>query len=656
MADSSYSLIFDEKRGIINILDDEGIKRVIKNNDYINEHTICEYRKNIYNDEYLLCHNYKKDYAYKLINLAEIKVLDNTNIKFRIINESTIELHNTMTKIIYRLKIGFCIKFNNPDNISESIVGIITRFGVDSSGILNKIYYREVPDLSDEYVLSPYLYHSIEPILCDPTQKTKLHDPFLDKNTIVKSNNVKITFSVGMCISILDNGIITKYKITRIDKEIYVLRWNQQIQSFDIVETIISKELYDNIKIIKQPVTIQPQILSEPILPQNIDLTIKKIPLSESASQNGGNITYLFREIGTLNDTYYITNDDSTLSYYFDDKENIKQYENIKPYVNVNYFAEGSMTIVCKINPINEKKYFALKITYNNINIDKYKENLNISQTVRDALPKILYYGKLLKDDYRESNIESKEDHIESAIESKEIGYYTICPIYKTELSKLPDNIKINISMQLINLLKNLIEYKYILTDLKSTNIGVDENNKLVIIDYELNTLINLEKNKKYDVNKQTYYIESFNTSIHPYLSIEFFTTEDGNINYKYTELLLYFFVVGLAEILYELFLSSNYNEHEIYKIISNQSKFKTVCDVFDYPITPLNNLQQKIKYILLYNKNGMKGLFANEYNELVELDTIYDMLDEIIKSGGNKKYTLLKKAYLLLKEKLITS
>lgn len=430
--------------------------------------------------------------------------------------------------------------------------------------------------------------------------------------SVVKSDRKRLILRELMYISTLCNGIENKYKISKIDVQcgvpiVFAEKFNILMQSF-LKEIIITDDMYDNIRIINNPFELK----YDNIVPEE---PVEKNLIIKQQQQHGGDTTALFMGIyrAVINEHCIIVasdNDQETI-YTFDAGANTKER------INTKYFAEGSYSIVFMIKNIQGEQ-FVLKLNTSKTNVAKYKSDMRISSIVANALPKIISYGEI--------TIE----------ENQYKSYYMICPLYNTKLSELSISEKIDISLSLIVLLRELVDKEYMYTDLKYDNIGVDKDNRIIMIDYDSSTikrLIPIIPNR-FPV-KNTGFILPYSITLDNTFQPIFVSAKnelDDSIfshgTWRYSHLLLYMFIGGLVNIFIKMFLFDNYSPQTNREIYSCGS-FSAASTKLNSPIVPLNDTQNIIKNILLYSEDNMRGLFARRYDEIVDLTIIYDLLIE---------------------------
>lgn len=366
----------------------------------------------------------------------------------------------------------------------------------------------------------------------------------------------------------------------------------------------------------------------------NIDLFLKKRKISGGDS-NINNPTDIITSLNIKknNELYFADKNDHIV--FNIDKDSL--YQNI----NGSYYSfKGTNQVVYKISNENIHYKLVIKLISKNIDLyppynnyiqkfgEKYKNDCNIDPTIKKFLPDILYYGLL--------NIKN------------DVIYYIITPEYKFDFYNLEYNSLIKISLDLIKILKILLDKRIFLNDLKYENIGYFENINyeidIILIDYDLLTL-----NKDFTC---------MNSLIPNYLVKEFIDLcENPRVTSTYKFLSdVYenfdkFYNVSLCEIFYILFYRNQpyFNTLLEYpNIYSNTRISFMVLKNLNTNLVEFEKIHEKCKtynntFDLFYNYNNRKGLLSNDEEHSLSLNEIEDIINNI-KEYEVKSYILNKK------------
>jgi serine/threonine protein kinase len=197
-----------------------------------------------------------------------------------------------------------------------------------------------------------------------------------------------------------------------------------------------------------------------------------KINLQLSSTQEGGQPYMIIKNINNLTNKFLKgTHGTAIYNFSFNDT-------NKKETKESTYIGAGSFTAVFGITQIGSTKKLVLRVQdtiteeQNDSFIEKYKLEKNI---LPNNLPLILFYGELLNTDGN------------SFVPNY---FYTIMEYCNTDFDSLSEKHKILIIKSLCNALEILSDNKYFLHDLKLDNIGFNDRNDAIIIDYDAKTLI----------------------------------------------------------------------------------------------------------------------------------------------------------------------
>ena len=326
--------------------------------------------------------------------------------------------------------------------------------------------------------------------------------------------------------------------------------------------------------------------------------------------------------------------------------------ENTKDLNGLKYFAKGFNSAVYKIKLVishtsneNYKEVDCiLKIVSNKENnanieeiIDKYYDDLKIDESTKKYFIDILYYGTINRN-------------------GNELHYY-ICPYYdpyKIEPYNYNISDKLTIATNILNMLKNVSNKNYYITDLRLDNITILENKQPILIDYDNTTLT-----KDYD----TFLLNS--GVWHSYYDKENGKNFDKVYQVILCQLILTYFLnikdkEWSGKIIDNLGLIWNKNS-ESYKG-NPYSKLKiNITNMEQFNKSLSETLYTNIKE-LLYDESTGKGLLATSYENNLTLDQVLEYIDNIwikSKSISNSKYLInfknkyykYKKKYFLLKK-----
>jgi hypothetical protein len=305
----------------------------------------------------------------------------------------------------------------------------------------------------------------------------------------------------------------------------------------------------------------------------------------------------------------YLTNIDGNLKIYF--TENNKEQIN-----NSFYFAKGEATSIYKIKFDNSNNFpyynnkeciMRLQKIDENINdlitrdIKKYTEDLHISEATKKYFIDILYYGIINDND------------------NNNLYYYKIVPIYDTDLlllNKLSSKEKKIFIKNVINMLILFNQKKKFINDLKIVNISIFETTlEPKLIDYDFNTI-----NDSFKINGQY---------LHSYYNTKENKNQDKIYHVFIAQLIYQFYFLGKydkieqIEIPFDsLFINIKYIDNKNYYVLKDYSEYSSkLQELLD------KNIFFGIEDILYLNG---KGLLATNYNDILSLDEVYNLVTNI--------------------------
>ena len=286
--------------------------------------------------------------------------------------------------------------------------------------------------------------------------------------------------------------------------------------------------------------------------------------------------------------------------------------ENTEDIEGNKHFARGGTTAIYKVNIKSknpkfrnyEKETLILRLlekneteieNYLKVFIEKYQNDLLISEKTKKYFIDILFFGSIKKN-------------------NKSFAYF-IVPNYDTEglllnkLSSLEKRLSLENTIKMLKLFNNKNKF---IDDLKITNISIDKNLEPVLIDYDINTIINL--------NEDTTFVTEY---LYNYYN-------DPINKFKLDKI----YSVLLVQMIYQFYYLGKYEPHLSIKesftsIFAKKKKIKGFDIKFiNVPSEgTLNNLDNKSIFIgqssILFNFENKKGLLAEEYDNILSLDEV---------------------------------
>jgi len=251
---------------------------------------------------------------------------------------------------------------------------------------------------------------------------------------------------------------------------------------------------------------------------------------------------------------------------------------------NQNYFIKGKNKIVYNIKYNNTNLILKIfKDNYNQSNlIDKYYSDKNLLNQYSYFIPEIYFFGKI-----------DVFNHKFNYIIMKKYNTFNVSNITNELNIYLSSNLRKII--QLVKIIKNLPydnNKKYIIPDLKLDNIGFDDNDKIILIDYNKNSI----------VNKHTTDIES------SFININY----DENTNNNYN-------ILHIGLIICELFFNN------IFQILISKNPFK----------------------LFFINDNQLNLIIESFIYKQYNSQTIKKILDICFNEDDNKKQIFIPKSYI---------
>jgi hypothetical protein len=203
---------------------------------------------------------------------------------------------------------------------------------------------------------------------------------------------------------------------------------------------------------------------------------------------------------------------------------------------------------------------------------------------------------------------------------------------------------------QLVNYFKSILEFfvkledlEYFYRDLKFTNIGMDidntsETNKFVVLDYDDITIINKDNDFFGEFNLQGCYTKYCAGTLIPYFIIKDYLELNPQWINKFDKV----HVIGLVDIMINLFFVKEKNSINILKIIYKPCDYDTCIHYYQY----LKIFDDKNTYdILEHSLISLKSKF-------VELEhSKKDCLIYLVMNLLNKKYSHINSAKIILDE-----
>lgn len=207
----------------------------------------------------------------------------------------------------------------------------------------------------------------------------------------------------------------------------------------------------------------------------------KNITLTNMEQIGGADSDELLRDLCNENITngavLYDKSNNTNLQVTIKDKVKNKTSYND----SCNYYAKGSFTVVYIVSINDDPNEYILRVNYtdNNFGYDKYIKDAKLG--IKKYLPKYLYYGEL---------------HLEAGLDfgEKKVAY-TIGRKYNRV-----EQASFNSIVDKITFINNLIDFltviedsepknKWIINDLKSSNIAIGDNFTPIIVDYDATTI-----------------------------------------------------------------------------------------------------------------------------------------------------------------------
>jgi len=172
------------------------------------------------------------------------------------------------------------------------------------------------------------------------------------------------------------------------------------------------------------------------------------------------------------------------------------------PYLDntVPLYNKGTYTGIYIITKNNESTEYIMRIVLHDpihyLETDKSKlEYLNF----KEYMIKIHYYGSInfkykdVQKNYKGAEYRENNDY---TVSPNQIDYsfdYTITEKYNTDYYSGLSNVeKFNLFIKIVKMLEKFRKYNRFLSDLKWNNIGLDENNNPILIDYDDKTIIEI--------------------------------------------------------------------------------------------------------------------------------------------------------------------
>lgn len=322
---------------------------------------------------------------------------------------------------------------------------------------------------------------------------------------------------------------------------------------------------------------------------------------------------------------------------------------------NINYLNNGAYSVIFEIEDENNNK-FILKCFYENYQNDEIYTNLLES------------YLKYKNNDYTKNNLLNIYNIGNLYDDNQVICQYLITDIYKNEedIKELSFENKFNLFVQIYDFI-NLMRINNILyRDVKLKNVGMDNNNNFIILDFDKYTLI--DYNKAQNINwlqECTELCPGTFLSYYIYNNLFIIDSDKLSINKIYDKINS----LPLATIILELFFSNN--DLLIY-VLNRFKNYNTNFKInYDEIVNDINNLEFKYKDEYKgYFINMLDKLLKKEYDDInMDLENEINNINKILHSQqiiqdaqninpnfNNKyyhKYLKYKNKYIQLKNKL---
>jgi hypothetical protein len=398
-------------------------------------------------------------------------------------------------------------------------------------------------------------------------------------------------------------------------------------------------------------------------------------------NQNGGDVNTIIKtmDISTNN---ILVNQAKSREFTF--INNNQKLENKFPY-----FSKGNNTAVYQIvkkvdrdNLLSDNPMILKIVTSHFRNLlDTYITDLQSAQ-IKPYLMTIHQLGRLF---------------VQKGLFAEKIGYYMICKKYyrSDDIMRLPYSEKIELILQLIDLLIYLESVNLFLYDLKLDNIGYsitqEGKKQLKIIDYDTNTFKYLKpilsdpSNNHVYLTKQTMY----GSLVPPYMVESILTDTPENMVRKIDKLHSFSLIITILYILsneiqiadFISFVRQTFDPNNDYKVKIDLAKYHELRNEYNRNGHILNQVNQ---YNLKYQRIGkiFMGLLHPNYDKIMSLQEVKTILSEeletlkrlesasaqglnkYLKYGNSeaisleqvfrKKYLLYKTKYLALKKLFI--
>jgi hypothetical protein len=348
------------------------------------------------------------------------------------------------------------------------------------------------------------------------------------------------------------------------------------------------------------------------------------------------------------------TNKRNKIYFKFDDLLNKK-----KDISGSSYLGRGGLTSV-----------FAIKYIYQDKNILPEIQNKNLIIRIFDS-----FYSNDMDefiDKYNEQKIIFGSNLIQIylygqiMLKNKFIGYYTITKTYLdyTQILQLNYNQTVNYFNSFLNFIILTKMNNYFYRDLKFSNIGLELENtntntnnncKFIVLDYDDITLI--KNTDDFFTNFNTGCSDKFCAgTLIPYFIIKDYLTLEQN----WLDLFDKLYVVGMVDIIINLFFLRDTNTNELLKMIYSPSKYTSCIHYYQYLSlfdsvdknkllnNLINNLKPKFTEINSIKKqtliNIIKNLLSTDYfsinnPEIIKEEFKNDIVDlpsEIKTSSGD--------------------
>lgn len=353
-----------------------------------------------------------------------------------------------------------------------------------------------------------------------------------------------------------------------------------------------------------------------------------------------------------IDNTNTYTNKRNQIYFKFDDSLNKK-----KDVLGSSYLGRGGLTSVFAIKYIYQDKNILPEIQDKNLIIrifDSFYSN-DMDEWINKYNQQRIIFGSNLIQIYLYGQI---------MLKNKIIGYYIITRTYLdyTQILQLNYNQAVNYFNSFLNFIILIKTYNYYYRDLKFTNIGLDLDNintnddcKFIVLDYDDITLI--KNTDDFFTNFEAGCSDKFCAgTLIPYFIIKDYLTLEQN----WLDLFDKLYVVGMVDVIINLFFLRDANTNELLKMIYSPSKYTSCIHYYQYlslfdsedKNKLLNNFidNLKPKFIEINNIkkqtliNIIKNLLSTDYfainnPEVVKQEFKNDIVDlpsEIKTSSGN--------------------